>query len=120
MKIKRDLAGRSRLAFQNAWGAMALLAMAGCAAKEPTPKENTVFPEGFIVQVFEGIQIGDKWEEAHDRLGDPFHYIEMPDGRKRYMFSKPADRTFKYAAYDIGVGSKGIVIDKSVIYLYLE
>jgi len=120
MKIKTDLADRCRLALRPAWGAMAFLAVVGCGAMEPTPKENTVFPEGFIVQVFDGIQIGDKWEEAHDRLGDPFHYIDIPEGHKRYLYSKPADRTFRYAAYDIAVDPKGIVVQKSVIYLYLE
>ena len=82
--------------------------------------ENTIFPEGFIVQVFDGIQIGDKWEEAHNRLGDPFQYADLPRERKLYVYSKPADQTFKYAAYDIGVDPNGIVVQKSVIYLYLE
>ena len=97
-----------------------LLLMALSCAKEPTPEENASTPAEFTPEKFAAVQIGQDWTTVMQSLGKPHGFYDVGQGRKRYAFSVAKDRTKKYMAYDIVVGTDGKVCDKSRFSLYEE
>jgi hypothetical protein len=98
---------------------LVVMAIAGCT-REPTPLENSITPTQFTAEKFQAVQVGEDWPGVMRRLGQPYGFIDIKEGRKRYTYSTPKDKTKRYAAYDVVVGPDNKVIDKSIIYLTEE
>lgn len=94
--------------------------LAACAKKEPTPLGNSIHPPNFNMETFESVQPGDKWEDVKALLGDPYGFYGKPNEIKRYVYSKPKDPAYRYAAVDVLVSEEGRVIEISIIYLHEE
>ncbi len=94
--------------------------LSACGEKEPTPLENSIYPPTFDMEAFKSIQPGDEWEDVKALLGDPFGYYDMRMGRNRYVYSKPKDPAYRYAAVDVAVSAEGRVLETSIFYLFEE